>query len=141
MSSIKNKTLIAFTFICLIIAGMDANAGMKQDKTSELAILMREMFDFTTALKTNISNKADLGKFPKEQKKMHTAVATDPSVKTGKYTAMANEYMHNLALLYKTPVAKQKVQFNLVITNCVSCHRSFCPGPIKRINTLKFADV
>lgn len=143
--SLRNKLSISSFIICCIIALSSTNVFARhisfvQDQTSELALLMRGMYDFSDDLKNKITNKEELGKFPKNQKLIHTAIATDPSVKTEKYNVFAKEYLKNLAALYKTPVAEQKVQFNLVVTNCITCHQSFCPGPVKRIKKLYFAE-
>lgn len=49
-------------------------------------------------------------------------------------------YNHNedfKAAFEKLLRSSNKETYNAMLTQCVSCHEDFCPGPIKRINKLR----
>lgn len=106
--------------------------------SSELAILMREMTDFSQKLNEAILQDSLLP-FPDNFKAIHTAIPTDSTVKGKIYTGHAELYLNALDLLYKSEKKERIENYNNMITSCISCHENFCRGPIKRINKMRFS--
>lgn len=104
---------------------------------SELAVLMREMYDDSETIKQAILS----GKFPPDFREkfryLHSATPTDKDTKTEAYPDMAKVFEENLNQLYQEKDEKKRIKrFNIVIQNCITCHQSHCPGPIKKIKKL-----
>lgn len=104
---------------------------------SELALLMRQLYLDTDSIKQLIVN--DEGnisdEFIVELNRIHTAVPTDPEVKTDEFKAY-NELMINQANALKETTGNKKELFNQFVARCIDCHQVVCPGPIKRIKKL-----
>lgn len=104
---------------------------------SELAVLMREMYDDADLIKKSILNKELPPDFRQKFAYLHWASPTDSTTKTEAYPDMAKAFMDNLEALYTEKDAGKRIKkFDIVIQNCVSCHQSHCPGPIKKIKKL-----
>lgn len=144
------KIIIATLVTVLLFSCSPENkeASSKQEKTivtnpngdSELALAMRLIFDQTNDIKVGLK-KGELElpeNYIRNLKKFHTAIPTDPEVKIEEFFAFVNAI--DLAanqLKEKTNLDDQKEQYSRVINACIQCHKSFCPGPIRRINKLK----
>lgn len=117
------------------------NSNGKQSKvykTTELAQLMRDMYAEQTEWKSWIEKGQIPKDFPEKYKTIHTAEATDPTVKTKAFEAMGNAYLQSInKVLQAKDSIEAKQSFNEMVNNCVSCHKVYCPGPIKKINKLK----
>ncbi|MDX1902694.1 MAG: hypothetical protein SFU27_00940 [Thermonemataceae bacterium] len=115
-----------------------ADKNIYPNGSSELAVLMREMYDDTKTIQESIV----LGNFPKDFREkfnyIHIAQATEESKKTEAYPMMAKAFMTNLDILYESKDLNERTkQFNIVVESCISCHRMHCPGPIKKIQKLQ----
>ncbi len=109
---------------------------------SELALAMRKIFDQTEEIKQSLKNgelvvPAD---YIKNLKSFHTSTPTDPEVKVKEFfdfvdaiDLVANE------LSESTNINDQKEQYKRLVNTCIQCHKTFCPGPIRRINKLKLS--
>src|SRR5690606_30960724 len=107
-------------------------------KRSELAILMRNLFNETAAYKKTIEKNQEPFSFEQFEKfaSMHTATPTDAGDSGKVFVAYSKSFLHNLKMLTE----KENVsiaQFNNMIDGCVACHTDYCPGPIKVISKLK----
>lgn len=105
---------------------------------SELALLMRKMYEDADSIKQLIVNNE--GNISKEYidalERIHTATPTDAGVKTPEFKAYT-ELMVNEANALFSNEQNKKEGFNRLVNKCVECHQSFCPGPIKKINKLR----
>ena len=108
------------------------------NKDSELALLMRKMYNDADSIKQLIVN--DEGNISKEYidalERIHTATPTDADVKTPEFKAYTELMVNEANVLFSSETNK-KEGFNNLVNKCVECHQSFCPGPIKKINKLK----
>ncbi len=108
------------------------------NKDSELALLMRKMYNDADSIKQLIVN--DEGNISKEYidalERIHTATPTDAEVKTPEFKAYTELMVNEANALFSSETNK-KEGFNNLVNKCVECHQSFCPGPIKKINKLK----
>lgn len=105
---------------------------------SELALLMRQMYYDADSIKQNIIN--DNGNVTDEfitaLEKVHTANPTDPNVKTPEFEAF-NKLIITQAKATQADVNDKISGFNAIVSRCIDCHQSFCPGPIVRIKKLE----
>jgi hypothetical protein len=108
---------------------------------SELAVLMREMYDDADLIKNSILKKELPPDCRKKFAYLHWATPTDSTTKTEAYPDMATAFMNNLEAFYAEKNAEKRIKkFDIVIQNCITCHQSHCPGPIKKIKKLKIAE-
>lgn len=57
-----------------------------------------------------------------------------------KFEAHAAFFQQHIDSLELAPTEQLSSQYNLMVTACIDCHQSFCPGPIKRIKKLYIAE-
>lgn len=101
---------------------------------SELALLMREMFDDAILLKQQVKAGEELSGL-KRFEEIHQAVPTDPEVRGPLFDAFAQAYIESVRVLEESE-SDPKKYFNNMVDNCMSCHTEFCPGPKMRIEKL-----
>ena len=108
------------------------------NKDSELALLMRKIYlDADSIKQLIVNNTATISDgFIAELETVHTAKATDPDVKTAEFDAFNKSLIIQAKAIQDNP-ENQVEQFNRLVSRCVDCHQSFCPGPIKRIKKLR----
>ena len=107
------------------------------NKDSELALLMREMELDALSIKGNIEKNKDITNDVRQKfKAIHTAIATDASMRNPAFEAMANNFLQALDKLYTLPKNERKEQYTIFVNDCINCHKMYCPGPIVRIKKL-----
>ncbi|NVK26919.1 MAG: hypothetical protein HWE14_02680 [Flavobacteriia bacterium] len=106
---------------------------------SELALLMRKMFDENMAMKEQIMNGGGAPEsFPEEYYNLHTADATEPEKITAVYHAMGDSYLQSMKAVVDAPEGEEVKLFNNMVNTCIACHQSVsCQGPIARIKKLR----
>lgn len=104
---------------------------------SELALLMRQLFYDADSLKQLIITKEGniTDEFIAEIERVHTAIPTDPEVKTEEFKAFNNLLINEAKAVQKNTENKAEA-FNQLVNRCIECHQVVCPGPIKRIKKL-----
>lgn len=102
---------------------------------SELAWLMRQMYEDGEKIKLAVLNKQLPEDFRAKFKNIHTATPTDESVKGEVFDSSAKAFLATLDKFYAEK-ENQVENFNLVVNACVACHQNYCPGPIKKIKKL-----
>ncbi len=102
---------------------------------SELAWLMRQMYEDGEKIKLAVLNKQLPEDFREKFKNIHTATPTDAGVKGEVFDTSAKAFLATLDKFYKEK-ENQVENFNLVVNACIACHQNYCPGPIKKIKKL-----
>ena len=107
------------------------------NKDSELALLMRDMYEDAESMKKALELQKLPEDFRAKFKQIHSAEATDPSVRNAAFDNMSEAFLAQVETLYQpiSPSERSKA-FNLMVQNCISCHQVHCPGPIKKIKKL-----
>lgn len=113
------------------------STSLNPNGDSELALLMREMYDSSASLKELIKKGKSPANFPEKFVKMQTAKPTDVKVKNVTFDALSNEYLKSLISVHQSPKKELVVNYNLMVQKCINCHQVFCPGPIQKIGKLK----
>ena len=101
---------------------------------SELALLMRDMFEESDSLRHLIINGEQLSALKKYQD-IHSAIPTDSTVKGAVFEAFAETYIASIKSL-ETADSSSVFKFNNMVGQCMNCHTEFCPGPKNRIKKL-----
>jgi len=106
---------------------------------SELALLMRSMFDDGMKFKTAVENNKEY-KLTFDADKLLTAMATEPEkVQTQEYKAYAQQ-MINIVNAQKTAgLGQQSEIYQDFVQNCTACHQQLCPGPLVKIERLNLS--
>ena len=126
--------IVFLFFIGCVIWKTTSGFAFYKTSESELTTLMKSIYQKTIQLKEAIQQKKSLPSISfKKYKKIYTATATDPEVKTNLFEEYTNTYLESLQKLYSQPTQEN---YQLVITECVKCHQEYCPGPLKKINKL-----
>ncbi len=103
---------------------------------SELALLMRAMFDDGMRMKAQIKK----GEKPKAQidfEKIFTAEATEPDkVATEEFHAFATSYVESMKALENAEPEEADGIYRGMVESCMNCHKAFCPGPTMRIKKM-----
>lgn len=113
-------------------------AESSPNKDSELALLMRKMYLDADSIKALIVSKKGTisDEYITVLENVHSAIPTDPDVKTPEFDAF-NKSLISQAEVLKAAEGNYEEEFNKLVSRCIDCHQSFCPGPIKRIKKLR----
>lgn len=104
---------------------------------SELALLMRKMYDEMVLVKDSIKAGHQVKtKFLEEFKRIHSAHATEPEKIDEVYHSMADAFLVNYEMFESTHEGQTKA-FNNMLQQCLTCHEHKCPGPVKAIKKLR----
>jgi len=109
-------------------------------EASELALLMRAMHEQSAQWKKNLESDNPQIVFPTGYHNLFSAEATNPSEIDEKFYAFAKEFISETENFTNAPIHLQKEKFNLMIQSCITCHESYCRGPIQKINKLIIAE-
>ena len=130
--------LVYFMLACTSINNKDQSEKppLNPNGDSELALLMRDMFDDGMRMKQEILD----GKKPKVLKKfeaIHTAEATEPEkAESDAFKIMADVYLASLKDLKNASKEERYERYQNVVQSCMSCHQAMCPGPIVKIKKM-----
>lgn len=134
---------IGFIFTLFFISLISCSGEQKKvemgilhpNDDSELTLLMRDMYNYYDSLKVDIKN-GDVPENIRNFAEIHSAVATEPSKsESDLYKAMSSVYLESANRLNDSETNLPK-QFNIMVDNCMNCHRQMCPGPMVKIKKL-----
>lgn len=117
--------------------GNEKKAPSIMYEQSDLAKLMRNMHDSLEAWKLPIEAGENLHlNYPNTFNNIHDAEATNPSEINEVYHMMADIYLDKVSALTEDSVGPTINNYNALVNTCVTCHQSFCTGPIPKIQKL-----
>lgn len=133
---------------CILLNACDQKVESRQEESieevalnpngdSELALLMRGMYDEADRIRHQIENNEKV-----TVELNHLNILTAHTTEAGKansaeFKAFASIYLKRLEEL-KTAEDSEKVgHYQSLIESCMSCHQAICPGPIVRIKKLR----
>lgn len=104
---------------------------------SELALLMRKMYDEMALVKDSLKEGHTVRThFLEEFKRIQHAHATEPEKIDETYQALAEAFLFTYEQ-FEVSQEKQVEAFNQMLQNCLVCHENKCPGPVKSIKKLR----
>ncbi len=118
---------------------MDEEEELEMYEASELALLMRKMYDDNVEIGHQIEAGNIPESFPEDFYNIHTAIATPGMLHdTTFYNNMAAQYLANMDRITeaKDP-AQAKIAYNEMIMTCAGCHQVYCQGPLGKIRKMK----
>ena len=112
-------------------------APLNPNGDSELALLMRSMYDDGMEMKLALKN----GDTPQSHIDIAKLYTSEPTV-TGKadtpeYQAFALAYEAAHKGLEEAQEDQKTQAYKTLVNSCIACHKSVCPGPIVRIEKMK----
>jgi hypothetical protein len=141
------KTVLAICSIAMLMVWSCSTPSTKSDGSenlkksvinpngdSELALLMRDMFDEGERVK----HQVEAGGTPsglKLFKEIHTAIPTDSNASGPVFESFATAYL-NAVMELEVADSNSVFRFNRMVDQCMDCHSEFCPGPKRRIKKL-----
>ena len=129
--------------ICLVLHS--CNSAKKEKKIqqeplmyepTEMALLMRKMYEVNRVVKTQIINKDSLLLYPEEFSTIHTAILTDPSERNKEFDSISKQFLLEQMAAFTSNSDSARYHFNKSINSCISCHETRCVGPIPKIMKL-----
>jgi hypothetical protein len=104
---------------------------------SELALLMRSMFDELEEAKTQIANQEPVT-LELDHEKILTAHATKPEVAASdEFKGFAQAYLQSMEEFKEANSDQLVGRYTALINNCMACHEVLCPGPKVKIRKLR----
>lgn len=103
---------------------------------SELALLMRDMFEEGLKAKEKIKN-GELPDLVLDFEEIHTAQATEPEkAASPEYKVHALSYLQAVTALKNADKNNLEKSYTDMVDACMSCHKAVCPGPTVKIKKL-----
>lgn len=144
------RTILKTTIFILLLFALGVSCSEKEcagndssiqplnpNGDSELALLMRAMFDEAGQIKRQIANGEPV-RFNLDHEEILTAHATEPEkAASAEYQAFADVYLQTIEALQTANPAQVKTLYDSMVENCMSCHKALCPGPMVRIKKLR----
>ncbi len=135
--------------ICLAIGiavacqpGQEANnaperQASKLEDAKPMALMMRAIYDQSRSMRGDLESGKNLDSSLYRFMEFHKLEPTDSTV----LVEVFYEHNEKFRAAYEDLLrSSDKPAYNAMLTACVNCHADFCPGPIKRINKLRFEE-
>jgi hypothetical protein len=126
--------IISALFFSACINSKDEPATITDpNDSSEMTLLMRDMFERMEVIKDKIENNEDLSKEQLSFANIHSQEATDSSFIKEGLVPMSEVYSRIINQFNNYP---SKENYKSIVNTCINCHISMCPGPLERIDNL-----
>jgi hypothetical protein len=107
---------------------------------SELALLMREMFDDGMRTKQKVLD----GQMPAitcDYRGIHTAEATQPEkAASEEFKSFAKAYEVSASEFLMSDPEMMADNYQTMVTACMNCHKAVCPGPMVKIKKMYLSE-
>lgn len=127
--------LALLVYVSAVGYGFISPQPMLQNDDSELALLMRAMYNDSETIRKAILEKRLPEDFREKFKAIHTATPTDIDVRDENFGPFSSGFLLALDRIYQND-GDQIQNFNTVVLSCIACHQKYCPGPINKIKKL-----
>lgn len=130
--------------LLLIACGGDTSQNqtgiINPNGDSELALLMRAMFEDGMLTKQQILNR-QLPEIKYDYTRIHTAEATQPEkVATIDFKLFAKAYEASASALLTSGTDNRAEAYQAMVAACMQCHQTMCPGPIVKIKKMYLSE-
>ena len=130
-----------FAIIFLLLIAFVSTSSFKSTGNEDLSVLMDRMTKETKQIKKQIdSGKTQwkgLKKYGVDYQIILTAIPSDASKKGEHFDDFALSFLKETERLRNSDESGLNTQYNAVITACINCHSSYCPGPISMLKRMK----
>ncbi|MBR9861107.1 hypothetical protein GYB22_10255 [bacterium] len=107
-------------------------------EASEMSLLMRDMVEFSKAAKSALEQGKEIGSVPAHFYDLKKKKATRDEQEDEAFQAMADQYLKSLKGIDRGD--SSAYYYNLSISNCKTCHSSYCGGPMAVISKLDYTE-
>jgi hypothetical protein len=108
------------------------------DEAKPMALMMRAIYEQSRDMKTRLEAGEALDASFYRFMEFHKLEPTDSTV----LVSVFYEHNENFKQAFEDLLrSSNRESYNAMLTQCVNCHSDFCPGPIKRINKLRFDEL
>lgn len=117
----------------------ESTSAFVENEPGELALMMKAMHRDAKRWRADVANNALYLDSLNAYLELISATPTDPDVKGPAFRGFAHGYQSafdRLVIAAQTDSARR--QFDELVTACVACHQSYCPGPVATIEKLYF---
>lgn len=118
------------------VAAKPVTAGKVED-AKPMALMMRAIYDQSRNMRTELEAGKNLDSSLYRFMEFHKLEPTDSTVLVEVFYQHNDKFREAYENLLRS---SNKPAYNAMLTACVNCHADFCPGPIKRINKLRFEE-
>lgn len=116
---------------------MVVKSEMKMAEVSELARLMKKMHKDAKLWRKAVIDGQDINDSTDFYAAITTSQPTKSDIQDPAFHGMAKYYQENLdAFLNTEDVNLSTASYNNLISACITCHQSYCTGPIPTIKKL-----
>lgn len=140
------KISILFILLFFLLTCTDNSQKQKEDNIvispinpngdSELALLMRAMFDDVQRMQAQIE-KGETPTPTVDFEKMFTVQATEPDKQASqKFKSFGAHHLNMLKDLQTASPDQRLELYEDLVESCMTCHRALCPGPTVKIKKL-----
>ena len=138
--NLKSIVFLLLLFILWACGSADqekscASPQVNPNGESDMSLFMRKIAQECEINKVNIINGKPLA-FSINPELILKAKMTKGHTMDSNYIVFAEAFISKFNALEKEK-EDPKLFYNAFIQNCISCHNTQCPGPIKRINKLR----
>ncbi|MBL7928736.1 MAG: hypothetical protein JNL47_04545 [Bacteroidia bacterium] len=112
------------------------STDLNPNGSSELSLLMRKMHQHALKAREEVLKNKPTKGYPAEFEKIYTATPTTPTTKNQYYNSYADLYLAALKNFSKSNKKNLKENYNNLVSGCVVCHTTHCPGPMVLIEKL-----
>ncbi len=109
---------------------------LKMKEASELALLMRSMYEENLEIRKGIMEGEIPKSFPEDFVKIHSAQSNENLNET--FYALAEQYTANLEAITAAKTKEEGIKaYNGMVNTCASCHTIYCQGPLPKIKKMR----
>jgi len=106
-------------------------------ESSEMALLMNQMFEYNLKVKEEILKGEIPTEFPIDFLKIHTAEMSEFKSRNETFQSFSKVFIETERQIFdENSTIDVKDRFNNAVNVCISCHQTECTGPIPRIQKL-----
>lgn len=126
------KYVCAGLMACILFNGL---GSMRSE--SELSILMRKMTEDIRKVRRKVETGKNIPEFYKSYTKLYSAEASTASKKGDQFAGYAEAFLKQCTRLKEAASEQRKNEYNELVTRCIRCHETYCPGPLTMLKKLK----
>lgn len=109
--------------------------------SSELAWLMRDMYDQGVRWRAALAQNESLGAYPAFFNKLPTATPTTLTSKDEHFEPLSKQFLERTqALIAARDPAEQRQAYDAWVSGCLACHATMCSGPVPKIKGLRLPE-
>lgn len=103
---------------------------------SELALMMRDMYDQTMLIKKDVMAGEKPDSLPDYSGLYHAEPTEEGKTSGEAYKLYSDAYLNAMKMFHNAEGQYLEESYSAIVESCKTCHRAMCPGPLVRIRKL-----